>query len=302
MGAGTKKVFQNARKTITSKQEQTLGEHIFAHPFYYDEITKKKGEVIMNQLFKLLGVTVLGASLLSACGAEESTMSSGEEDSSDQPNQTEEEPEQEEKAEASLEIQSEKFGTWEDSIGSIYASYSAVITNTGDQPASVGDIQVNFEAEDGSIVGTMPMVLAVPDIIPPGETAFIGESTILDTISSPDEVAGASTNIDFSSTEEEATLLTTENVKLIEGADEYANAYKVTGTVLNENDEKADDIRLAAGLYDAEGNFLGTLNGSIQVSLNPDGKAGFELNYPDLPEEVKGKATEVKVKAYNWSF
>ena len=256
----------------------------------------------MNQLLKFLGVTVLGVSLLSACGAEESTMSTGDEGSSDQPSQTEEESQEEEKAEAKVEIQSETFGTWEDSIGNIYAGYSAVITNTGEQPASVGDIQVNFEGEDESILGTISMVLAVPDVIPPGETAFIGENTILDTISSPDEVTGANANIDFSSTDEEVLLLTTDNIKLNEGADEYSNVYKVTGTVINENEEKADDIRLAAGLYDADGNFLGTLNGSIEVSLNQDGKAGFELNYPELPKDIKGKATDVKVKAYNWSF
>ncbi|QHT48491.1 hypothetical protein M662_19040 [Bacillus sp. SB49] len=250
----------------------------------------------MKSFVKVLGAVIIGGSLLTACAAEESTMSSG-----DEPKQAEAE-EKADQTEAQLEVKSETFDAWEDSIGSIYASYSAEITNTGDAPASVGDIQVNFEGEDGSILGTMQMVLPVPEIVQPGETAYIGENTILDTVTSAEEIANATMNMDFSQTEEDPALLTTENIKLTEGKDEYSSVYTVTGTVLNETTEKADDIRLAAGLYDAEGNFLGTLNGSIEVSLNPDGKAGFELNYPELPANIKGKATEAKVKAYNWSF
>ncbi|TGB03493.1 FxLYD domain-containing protein [Halobacillus salinus] len=252
---------------------------------------------------KGLGTAIIGLSLLTAC-AEESTMSSSEAEGKTTEENTEqtEQQEQQEKAEAAIEIKTEKFGAWKDSIDNVYGSYSAVITNTGDKPAMIGDIQINFEAEDGSILGTMPMVLAVPDIVMPGETAYIGENTGLESVKDAGEVAGVSTNIDFSSTDEEPIMLKTENVKLNEGKDEYSNAYSVTGTVINPNEEMADDIRLAAGLYDADGNFLATLTGSIMVSLNKDGKAGFELNYPELPKEVRGKAAEVKVKAYNWTF
>ncbi|GGF27489.1 hypothetical protein GCM10010954_28210 [Halobacillus andaensis] len=261
----------------------------------------------MNKFAKALGITVLAASVLGACSSEESTMSSGDEQEEQQDGQeeaeaAEKEDEEEEKAEAVVEVKSETFGSWEDSIDNVYASYSAEVTNTGDQPASVGDIQVNFEGEDGSILGTASMLLAVPEVIMPGETAYIGESTIIESVSSADEIANANANIDFSSTEEEPMMLDTENVNFSEGKDEYSSPYQVTGTVINQNEEKADDIRLAAGLYDEGGEFLGTLNGSIEVSLNQDGKAGFELEYPELPEDVKGKVAEVKVKAYNWSF
>lgn len=252
-------------------------------------------------IVKTMGIAIIGLSLLTAC-SEQSTMSSNEAEGEQTQEKTDQKEQPEEKAEAAIEIQTENFGAWKDSIDNVYASYSAVITNTGDKPASVGDIQVNFEAQDGSIVGTMPMVMAAPDIVMPGETAYIGENTIIESVSDASEVAGASANIDFNSTNEEPIMLKTENVKLNEGKDEYSNAYSVTGTVINPNDEMADDIRLAAALYDADGNFLATLTGSIMVSLNKDGKAGFELNYPELPKEVRGKAAEVKVKAYNWTF
>lgn len=260
----------------------------------------------MNKLAKALGVSVLSLGVLSACGAEDATMSSaetGEKENVEQASaQGAKEEKKEENAEAVVEVKSETFGAYKDSIDNVYAYYGAEITNTGDKPARIGDIQINFESEDGSIVGTAPMVLSVPDIVMPGETAYIGEETGIDAVADAEEITNANVNIDFSSTEKEPMMLETENVKFTEGKDDYSNAYTVTGTVINPNENKADDVRLSAAFYDAEGNFLGVLNGSIMVSLNKDGKAGFELNYPELPKEVKGKAAEVKVKAYNWSF
>ncbi|MFC7063406.1 FxLYD domain-containing protein [Halobacillus seohaensis] len=256
----------------------------------------------MNKFAKVLGISVLSASVLAACGSEDATMSSddnnGTEQQEDQKGQEEEEVE-EEQAEAAVEVQSETFGARKDSIDNVYGSYSAVITNTGDKPAMIGDVQVNFEGEGDTIIGTAAMVSAVPDVIMPGEVAYLGVSKGLESATSADEVTDVSVNIDFDSTNEEPMMLETTSVEVKEGS-HYP--YVVTGTVMNPNKEKADDIRLAAGLYDENGEFLGTLNGSIQVSLNQDGKAGFELNYPELPEDVAGKASEVKVKAYNWSF
>ncbi|MDX1771993.1 MAG: FxLYD domain-containing protein, partial [Planococcaceae bacterium] len=169
--------------------------------------------------------------------------------------------------------------------------------------ASIGDIQVNFEGADGSVLGTDTMLSATPGIIQPGETAYITTSTTLDGYAETD-FAKASLNLDFDTVSEEAQLLKADATKLVDlSADEYAySPYKVTGTIINDSEEKSDDIRIASGLYDAEGKLLGVLEGSLQVSLNPEGKAGFELTYPELPKDIGGKATEVKVKAYNWTW
>ncbi len=206
------------------------------------------------------------------------------------------------KQEASLEVTEETFAAWEDSIDSVWAHYSAVIKNTGNAPAALGDLQINFNGKDGSILGTAQMITATPDVIMPGETAYVSESTIMEGASSPDEFQSADINLDFSKTSEEPMMLETSNVKLKEGNAEYGTPYIVTGTVSNPTNQKADDIRISAALYDESGKFLGVLDGGIEVSLNPDGKAGFQLNYPELPAEVAGKAAKAEVKAYNWSF
>jgi hypothetical protein len=248
----------------------------------------------------LLGLTFFSVGFLAACGAEESTTSTKVE-----VNETEANTEQTEevKAEAMIEVAQETYGVWTDSIDSVWVHYSAEIVNNGEEAASLGDIQVNFEGTDGSVLGTDTMLSATPGIIQPGETAYITTSTTLDGYAETD-FAKASLNIDFDSVSEEAQLLKADAVKVVDlSADEYAySPYMVTGTIINDSGEKADDIRIAAGLYDADGKLLGVLDGSLDVSLNADGKAGFELSYPELPKGTAGKATEAKVKVYNWSF
>ncbi|MFD1361108.1 FxLYD domain-containing protein [Lentibacillus salinarum] len=254
----------------------------------------------MNKFAKVLGVSVLSASILAACGTEENTVSTAGEDNGEQQEQEEsQEQEQEEAAEASIDVKSENFGARKDSIDNVYAYYAAEITNTGDKPARIGDVQVNIEGADETIIGTISLVTSVPDVVMPGETAYLGETTGLDSVTSAEDVTNASVNIDFDSTDEEPMMLETTDVQVNE-ANHYP--YVVTGTVKNPNDETADDVRLAAGLYDENDEFIGVLNGSIQVSLNPDGEAGFELNYPEIPESIQGEVVETNVKAYNWSI
>lgn len=255
----------------------------------------------MNKIFKGVAILSVSASLLVACGAEESTTSTKVE--VEEITNSNSEKTAEVVAEANVEVLQDTYGAWTDSIGSVWVHYSAELVNNGEEAASIGDIQVNFEGTDGSILGTDTMLSPNPEIIEAGETAYITTSTILEGYTEEDFAKG-SLNIDFSSVSDSSQVLTADAVKFVDlSADEYAmSPYKVTGTLINDTDEKADDIRIAAGLYDAEGKLLGVLDGSLDVSLNPDGKAGFDLSYPELPAGIAGKATEVKVKAYNWSF
>ncbi len=255
----------------------------------------------MKKIFKGVAILSVSVSLLVACGSEESTTSTKVE-VEETTNSSSEQPE-EVVAEANVEVQQDTYGAWTDSIGSVWVHYSAELVNNGNEAASIGAIQVNFEGTDGSILGTDTMLSSNPEIIEVGETAYITTSTILEGYTEADFAKG-SLNIDFDSVSESSQVLTAEAVKFVDlSGDEFAmSPYKVTGTLINDTDVKADDIRIAAGLYDAEGKLLGVLDGSLDVSLNPDGKAGFDLSYPELPAGIAGKATEVKVKAYNWSF
>lgn len=91
-------------------------------------------------------------------------------------------------------------------------------------------------------------------------------------------------------------------IKGTTGTDEYLPSYTVTGVVTNITEELQDDIRIAAALLADDGSLLGVLKGSIDVGLNPGSEAGFELSYPDLPQEIADKVETVDVKAYGWTW
>lgn len=235
-------------------------------------------------------------SILTACG---STENAGDTNESSSENQTEE-TEVKEKEEAKLEIINSTGDAWIDSIGTMWVHSSAVFKNTGTVPVDIGETQMNFKAQDDSILGTASMIYAVPSVVLPGETAYITESTILDGISNAEDYKETTYNFGFNETDDDPNLLEVSGVKGIKG-DSY-NPYKVTGVVKNTTEELQDDIRLAAGLFDAEGQLLGVLDGSVDVGVNPGSEAGFELSYPELPEGVADKVATVDVKAYGWTW
>lgn len=207
---------------------------------------------------------------------------------------------QEKKEEAKLEIIDQTGGTWADSIGTVWVHSASVFKNTGNVPIEIGETQMNYKGQDGTVLGTSTMIYSVPSIVQPGETAFIGESTILDGQTDPASYKETTYNFGFDQTTEDPTILETSVVQGIKG-DEYTS-YKVTGMVKNITKDKQDDIRLAAGLFDQNGKLVGVLTGSVGVGLNPGMEAGFELSYPEIPKEAAGNIAKVEVKAYGFNF
>lgn len=244
---------------------------------------------------KNVGIILFLTLLLAACGDEKTTVSSeGSKDQSGEENTAAEEKE----GTAKLEISQQTAGAWIDSIDSVWVHSAAIFENTGDTPVEIGETQMNYKATDGSILGTSSMIYAVPQIVNPGETAFIGESTILDGTLTDESFSETTFNFNFSETADKPNLMETSGIKGIDG--EYG--YKVTGIVKNPTTEQQEDIRLAAALFDNNGDLLGVLQGSVDVGLAAGSEAGFELSYPELPEGVAAKVATIEVKSYGWTW
>ncbi|TKI53558.1 hypothetical protein FC756_23310 [Lysinibacillus mangiferihumi] len=243
---------------------------------------------------KLIFSAALVLSLaLAGCGSGGSTASTGGDTS--KPTETKKEAEKEIKTVA--EITKHTGVAWTNSIGSVYVHSAAIFENTGDTPVKVGETQMNYKDKDGGMLGTSTMIYSVPSIIKPGETAIIAESTILDGAPA-DAYKETSFNFSFDKTEEDSNLLEVSGTKGIAG--DYG--YKVTGVVKNITKEQQDDVRLAAALFDANGDLLGALTGSVDVGIAPGSEAGFELSYPELPPDVISKISTIEVKSYGWSW
>lgn len=248
--------------------------------------------------FKYISMSIALSMLLVACGDSKTTISSTDNAKTGEENVEQEKKKEQEESNVLLEITDSTGTAWVDSIGTVWVHSAAIFENTGDTAVNIGETQMNYKATDGSVLGTSTMIYAIPRIVNPGETAVILESTILDGITNKDPYAETSYNFSYDSTDEDPNLMETSAVKGING--EYG--YKVTGLVKNPTDVQQEDVRIAAILYDAQGNLLGALSGSFDVGIAPQGEARFELSYPDLPADIGIKVAKIDVKSFGWKW
>ena len=232
--------------------------------------------------------------VLAACGDSKQTISQSDNEKEDKSVKQEESA----KENASLEIVQSGSTVWVDSIDSVWVNSAAIYKNTGDVAVDIGETQMNFKAKDGSIIGTSSMIYAVPRVVQPGETAIIGEGTILDGETTTDNFLETTYNFNFEPTDEDSNLMEVSNVKGIQGDYDYS----VTGIVKNPTDIQQEDVRIAAILYDGAGEIIGALSGSVDVGLAPNGEAGFDLSYPSLPENIGQKVKKIEVKSYGFNW
>ena len=240
-----------------------------------------------------------GQSEASSSSTKETTEETDEVKETEQPDIiTEEEPDKLEEN-VNAEVTQIAVHLWENSIGTIWVHGVVEITNTGDTPIDIGDIQISVYDSDDNVVGTITFMMAVPGIISPGEKAYSCDSTILEKIDTADIEVYAKANIDYDKTDKESQNL---KVQKIEGSEGDWDSYMVVGEVVNTSDKKADDIRICIALFDENNNLVAGLRPNVDVTLNPGDSMAFEGSYPDLPNEIGRKASNFIGKAYNWSW
>ncbi|OEH92974.1 FxLYD domain-containing protein [Bacillus solimangrovi] len=198
----------------------------------------------------------------------------------------------------SLEITQDNGKAWVDSIGTVWLHSAAVFENTGDEPIKIGETQMNFKDQEGGILGTATWIYSIPEVVLPGEKAFISESTYIEGTSDASLYKETTYNFDFEKTTADPNLMEVSAVKGVKG-DEYI-PYTITGIVKNTKEVKQENVKVAGALYAEDGQLLGVLTDYIDVGLNPGSEAGFELSYPDIPIEFADQVATVEVLAFGW--
>jgi hypothetical protein len=202
----------------------------------------------------------------------------------------------EENAKPKLEVADKAGYAWKDSIGVVYAHSAFVLENTGKVPVNITDLQLNLEDTSGGILTTVSLVSARPSIVEPGETAFVGEDTLLDEIKDPALYKQTSINFSFEAAQRTAIHLELSNVKGGPFKGIY-DGYKVTGYVKNQTDTLQKGAALAAGFFDKDGKLVGVTNSTISVGINSGSQAGFELIFDGVPLDVLKRIQSFEVKA-----
>lgn len=238
-------------------------------------------------------MSILGCAfilLLAACGDKPQTTDSGNVPSSshDEVN--------EEQGELAVTIVDETFASWQRG-DTVWVSYSAELKNDNNVPVFIDRMRVEFLDEEGEVfqgVGLDP----IPTIIMPNETAYVVDSVPTDNITDPAIVKGTTVEIDVFETDEERLMLETNNAQFELLYENENMPYKVTGIMTNPHDKTIENVQVTAGLYNDKGELVAVLKKMMETNLGTNNSEEFYTFYPELSDDIYGKVTEVKTKAY----
>ncbi|MFB1100850.1 hypothetical protein [Terribacillus sp. JSM ZJ617] len=192
----------------------------------------------------------------------------------------------------------EKTYLWEDDASGIkYLSYYAGVENESDKAVDIGAASVTFKNEDdGSIATVSNTVSVAPNVIGPGEIAYV-------TVNEPagdleiDTNVSAELGIDLIPATAEVQWLDFTNVNgKVKGT-----GLNVTAEVENTTGEKQEEVSTVVGVYSGD-EFLGVLEGGVETSLDADAKSGVEMFYPPFPTEAAAKADSFEGAAYSIKY
>jgi hypothetical protein len=168
------------------------------------------------------------------------------------------------------------------SIGTVWVSAIAEVTNTGSANLYLSSGSIDLEDSSGSLVSSITMVSAYPEVIAPGEKGYYFESTMLDdmpadssltVILHPDIEKAKVDKINFPVTE----------LKL---ADDRYSGLSASGRIENTGSEEESMIYIAVILYGENDTPLGVLFTIIMDDVAAGDKVGFNATGLSLPDNI----------------
>ncbi len=173
----------------------------------------------------------------------------------------------------SYEVGDGSIETWTDSIGSSWVKVAVPVKNTGESNLYLSSCTIEIEDTSGSLVQTIDMVSAYPQIIKPGETAYYFEETSFD----GDQNAEL-TLLPHVQVEKATVDCVRYDISEIQVKDNEYNSATVTGRVENTSSEAGNTVYVVANLFDNDGNFICNEFTILDNELPAGDKIGFETS------------------------
>ena len=171
--------------------------------------------------------------------------------------------------------------SYEDSIGTVWLQGIAEISNTGTVALYLSSGNMDFEDGNGKLLAAETMVPVYPDIIQPGEKAYMYCETTYDG-ENPESINVLPRLTAEKSKNESIRLALTD----IELSDDTYGGLKMIGRVENTTPEVASLVYIVAVLFNADSKPIGVLVTILTEDLQPADKIGFEINSFALPSEI----------------
>ncbi|MBQ5987029.1 MAG: DUF4878 domain-containing protein [Clostridia bacterium] len=184
---------------------------------------------------------------------------------------------------------------YKDSIGNVWVQTIIEVYNSGTIPFYISGGSEEIEDANGKLIKTESMLSAYPDIILPGETALIVESSTLD-----EEPATRELNV-----VEHLTVKEAKNpciryaVKDVEIKDTRFGGLQAIGRVQNTSIKEEQYFYVVINLYDADGNAIGQLTDIVMETVKPGETIGFTASALGAPPSLtKDKVAYYEAFAY----
>ncbi len=220
---------------------------------------------------------------LTACG---DSGSGGESKKPDAPSEAvnasvEPEATKEQKDDAAHEITYTNVRTYTDSIGTTWAQVIVEIENIGTSDLYLSSGSYDLEDENGKLIASSTMVSTYPEVISPGEKAYMYEEDMLD-----NPVEGKLTVVPRPSVDKAKVDNIRFNVTDVEISESQYGQLKAIGRVENTTQEDQSMVYIALILKDANGVPIGQIFTILTDDLPAGEKIGFEATAMSLPDDV----------------
>ncbi|SFS77921.1 FxLYD domain-containing protein [Marininema halotolerans] len=196
---------------------------------------------------------------------------------------------QERKENLRVETKEETGQAWKDKHGKVKAVGAAAILNTGKKAVKFDSVQLQFLNKDGKVIAKKEVLTIVPQIVKPGETAYVGSVHDLTSIKDPKELHRV-----IVKPHAIPALKPIPHIQLtdIVGQKDDHGKVSIKGTVKNQSKAEMKDILLSATLRDRKGHLLAVVNDYLDVKI-PGGKsAAFTASDQTLPKDILKQVDE----------
>lgn len=187
----------------------------------------------------------------------------------------------------------------EDSLGEVWVSAIAEVTNTGDCDLYMSSGNFDFEYEDGSLAASESLVSVFPQVISSGEKAYYYVDTIIDVNADSNLNIVPHVNAEKATIDKVTLPISDETLK----TRDLTNEIYLSGRVENNTGEDLSMVYVSSVLYDSDGKPLAVLYTILTDDLKAGDKMGFEATGLSLPDNITPDVVaEFKTTAYPFEY
>ncbi len=191
-------------------------------------------------------------------------------------------PNQTEIEETAYEITYSSAKVYTNSIGTVWSQVIVEIENTGSSDLYLSSGAYDLEDTNGNLITSESMVSTYPEVISPGEKAYMYNETTLDDAIEGDVVVVPRPSVDKAKVENIRYSVTDVNI-----SDGQYGDLKALGRIENTSSEDSSMTYIVIIMKDSAGTPIGQMFTILTDDLKAGDKIGFEMSAFALPDDIK---------------